>query len=375
MKLKFQGSDKPTIGVELEFQIIDPHTYDLSPQFESIIQLCEQNGVERIKPEFHQSMVEIDSEIATDVKECREFLKNRFVQLRDAVEAQGLRLASTGTHPFQYWPDRLISNYDRYKNLHEKFQWLLRRTNVYGIHVHVGVPTGDCALAVSQAMIRYLPHLLALSANSPFWQGIDTGMQSSRITIMESFPLAGLPHNISKWEDFEHYYQTLLQVGAIQSIKDIYWFIRPNTNYGTIEFRICDAMSDLSEIMAVVALIQCQVVTIMENLGNPDAQEPWSTEHYWIAPENQWIAARDGLDGMIITDLKGTRRKIADEVLDLTEKLSPIAAKLNCLEELQDLRKIVRKGNGAQRQRQAFAEASSLKEVVAASMQEFCASL
>ncbi|HEY5260197.1 MAG TPA: YbdK family carboxylate-amine ligase, partial [Rhabdochlamydiaceae bacterium] len=313
--LNFNGSTVPTIGVEIELQILNPSTFDLTPQAEHVISLCRQQGVSRVKAEIHQSMIEIDSEISLDVKECRSFLEHRMIRLNEIAESLELKIGVTGTHPFQKWQDRLISNDSRYIYLHEKFQWLVQRMNIYALHVHIGVPTGDRVFAISNAMVRYLPHLLALSANSPFWQGKDTGMQSSRVNIMESFPFAGLPPIINSWKEFEYYYDTLHKTGIIGSLKDLYWYIRPNVSFGTIEFRICDATSTLSENMAIVALIQTLTASINEQLDAGGLHDPWTQEHLWIAPENQWIAARDGLEGMIITDLQGTRRKISDEIL------------------------------------------------------------
>lgn len=362
----FEGSKEFTIGVEIELQIIDPASLDLTPQSAKILQICASENISRVKSELHQSVLEIDSEISRDVKECLSFLKNRILQLHEVAGRLGLQLGATGTHPFQLWPDRLISNDDRYQMLYKKYQWLIRRMNVYGLHVHVGVPTGDQAVEICQQMIRYLPILLALSANSPFWQGIDTGMQSSRINMIETFPFSGVPPYISSWKEFETYYNTLYRVKAISSFKDLYWFVRPNPVFGTIELRICDTPSSLSETMAIAALIHCLVIYI-----NDGAQESdWSQELYWISPENQWNAARDGLDGILITDLNGKKQKISEAVLDLVEKLSPIARSLNCLEELLYLKQIVANGNGAEKQRRVFNKTESLKEVVLASQKE-----
>jgi glutamate---cysteine ligase / carboxylate-amine ligase len=371
MPLEFIGSSKPTIGVEIELQILDPESLDLTPKAELLLEKCQSIGIERVKTEIHQSMLEVDSEISDDVKQCREFLSSRIQQLNLTANELGLQLAVLGTHPFQRWSDRLISTHDRYQNVHQKYQWLARRVNVYGLHVHIGVESGEQALTISNALVRYLPHLLTLSANSPFWQGIDTGMQSSRINIMESFPLAGIPHQFNHWGEFEHYCETLLRAGAIRSIKDLYWFIRPNLQFGTIEFRICDALSNLNETMGLVALIQSLVVFVGKNIEtNPDEWK-WSKEQQWIAPENQWIAARDGLEGIITTDSGGQRQKISESILQLVELLSPTAISLNCIDELQYIKHIITNGNGAQRQRNIFKETQSLRDVVNASIKEF----
>ena len=371
MALEFMGSSKPTIGVEIELQIIDPETLDLTPGSEILLEKCQSLGLDRVKAEIHQSMLEIDSEISDDVKQCREFLRSRIQQLNMAANELGLQLAVSGTHPFQRWSDRLISNHDRYQYLHQKFQWLVRRMNVYGLHVHIGMESGEKALKVSNALVGYLPHLLALSANSPFWQGLDTGMQSTRINIMESFPLAGIPRQFNHWKEFEHYYKTLEQAGVICSIKDLYWFIRPNLEFGTIEFRICDALSTLDETMALVALIQSLVVFVNNSIETNQNEWAWSKEQQWIAPENQWNAARDGLDGIITTETGGQRQKISESIQELLERLSPTAKSLNCFEELQYIKNIISNGNGAQRQRNIFEETQSLRDVVKASIQEF----
>ncbi len=374
VKLLFKGSPKATLGVEIELQIIDVESLDLSPQSEKILANCQKEKLDRITTEIHQSMIEVNSEVSDNIKQCRQFLKNRCLKLNEIVESLGFKLAVTGTHPFQCWTERLFSNHDRYHNLHAKFQWLARRMNIYGTHVHVGVPSGDRALAISQALIQYLPHLLALSANSPFWQGIDTGMQSSRVNILDTFPFSGIPLNVSRWSEFERYYSTLHKVGAITSFKDLYWYIRPNLLYGTIEVRIFDASSTLIETMALVALVQCLVAKINQELDE-GIETKWTNEYFWIAPENLWIAARDGIEGMLIVNLQGKKQKIADAVLELLEILKPTAMNLDCNEELQYVQKMLKQGNGATRQREVYQQTGSLKEVVATAQKEFVSSL
>lgn len=368
MSLIFNGSPQPTIGVEIELQIIDPETLDLTPKADLLLEKCQALGFERIKTEIHQSMLEVDSEISEDVKQCRNYLSTRFQQLNVAANELDLQLAVLGTHPFQRWQDRMISNHDRYQNIFHKYQWLARRMNVYGLHVHVGVESSEQVLKISNALIRYLPHLLALSASSPFWQGLDTGMQSTRVNIMESFPHSGIPHRFDHWSDFDHFYKTMESAGAIQSLKDLYWFIRPNLEFGTIEFRICDVLPSLDETMAVVALIQCLVVFVGNNLKNHPHQWTWSKEQHWIAPDNLWIAARDGLEGIIATDLEGGKRKISEMIFQLVEQLSPTAKHLNCFDEIQYVKQMLVNGNGALRQRKIFQETGSLREVVDASI-------
>jgi carboxylate-amine ligase len=375
MVLEFCGSDNFTLGVEIELQVLNRETLDLTPQADLIIQKAKSINLKRVKPEIHKSMLEIDSEISTDVKECRQFLQSRSKSLSLIADEMGLKLATSGTHPFQRWRERQFSKNERYQSLHTKYQWLARRMNVYGLHVHVGVKTGKLALAVCNLLVKYLPHLLALSANSPFWQGVDTGMNSSRINIMDSFPFGGTPKQFNSWSDFEHYYETLKRIGVIESLKDLYWYIRPNLEYGTVELRVCDAMASLDETMVIAALFQSLVAYSIERLENDMDHFTMSKEMHWLAPENQFIAARDGLDGLIVSNAGGKREKISESLLRLKEELEPIAKKLNCYEEIQMIDCLIKKGNGASRQREIYKNSSSLKEVVLGNINEFYQSI
>jgi len=371
MPIEFTGSPNPTIGVEVELQIIDAERRRLTPKSIELLEFCRGQGLERVKAEVTQSMVEIDTEVSYDVKQCRGYLERRIAKLRAAANALGLRLCVSGTHPFHRWTESKIFPSERYRYLLEKYQWLARRLNVYGLHVHIGVENGEKAIAISNAAMRYLPHLLALSASSPYWEGVDTGMQSSRVDVMNSFPISGLPYYFPDWQEFERYCDTLLHTEAITSLKDLYWFIRPSPSYGTLEFRICDGVPTLSETMALVALIQSLVVWIDEGFADGSRSRTISMRRYWIAPENLWVAARDGLDGLIIINEDGKRRKISEDVLNLIEHLTPVAKRLNSYEELLYLKEMIQNGSSAKRQRAVFKESESFQKVVDALMEEF----
>ncbi len=365
MNFIFNGSQSPTLGVEVELQILDPITLDLTPKSELLLENTQTAGLQRIKAEVHQSMLEVDTTICDTVPQCRNCIQSSLTLLNQLAQENDLLIAISGTHPFQRWTDRLISDDTRYHALHKKFQWLIRRMNVYGLHVHVGVKTGDEALAIMNDVVKYLPHLLALSANSPYWQGIDTGMQSSRINIIESFPFAGIPKLFNNWSELEHYYLTLKRSGAIHSLKDLYWFIRPNLEFGTLEFRICDALSSVEETMAIVALIQCLVIYSSRNLQT--SKSNWSLERQWIAPENLWRAARDGLDAHLISP-DGKHVPIKQEIEELILNLIPIAEEASCRDELISISRILSNGSGATKQRRTYINTGNLKEVVRSSL-------
>lgn len=371
MSISFAGSPNPTIGVEVEVQLIDPKTLDLVPRSIELLDICKKHKISGAKAEITQAMLEIDSHAANDIKECRARLQERLTQLRQAASELGVRLNMSGTHPFQRWTDLKIFPNPRFEHMLKKFQWLARRLMVYGAHVQIGVPSGEQAIAITNHVIQYLPHLLALSASSPYWEGFDTGLQSCRIGILESFPISGRPYYFPDWSGFEDYCNTLHNIGAIESIKDIYWFVRPRGDNGTLEFRICDGMPTLTETVAVAALIQALVVWINEGLKDGSRKRDVSMRRYWIAPENQWLATRDGLDGMLIVDEGGRRRKLSDDVMELVETLRPVARKLNSEEELCHVKQMVCHGSSATRQRAEFVRTGRLTAVVHKLMEEF----
>jgi carboxylate-amine ligase len=364
MSLEFQGCVKPTLGVEVEVQLIDRSTKDLAAAAETILKRSE--GIEDLclKSELTVAMVEINTNICANVREVAEDLSRQMDRLREIAASQGLKIAISGTHPFQDWRERKIFPDPRHTHLLEKFQWLARRWTTFGLHVHVGVKNGERAIAIMNALIPYLPHLLALSASSPFWGGTDTGLSSCRAAVTESFPTGGLPYYLPGWKEFEKYFETLQATGAIGSIKDLYWDIRPHYDFGTIEVRIFDGIPTLHETLALVALAQCLVVWIDDQLEKGGRTGQIRMQRYWTAPENKWQAARYGLEGQIIIREGEDRRPLKEEIEKLLEILKPVAATLDCAEELSWARDILRTGSSATRQRRIFSETRSLKAVV-----------
>lgn len=359
------------MGIEVELQLIDPDTRDLVNRSEDLLARCKALGLERVKAEITQAMVEVDTEISQDVKQCRNYLENRLRRLQAISHEAGIRLASSGTHPFQHWSTQSIFPAERYRYLEEKYQWLARRLSVFGLHVHVGVESGEKAIAIANAAARYLPHLLALTASSPYWQGVDTGMQSCRMAVMQSFPISGLPYYFPDWQEFEKYCDTLLHAKAIASLKDLYWFVRPSPDYGTLEFRICDGIPTLSDTMAIAAMIQALVVWIDEGFATGSRAKTISMRRYWIVPENLWSAARDGVDAQIIISEDGKRRRLAEDILNLLEHLAPVAKKLNGTEELMRIEEMIGRPNSAHRQRAVYRRKQNLAAVVDSVVEEF----
>lgn len=324
----------------------------------------------RIKAELTQAMVEINTPICQSIAELGENLEEQFSKLRALARDRNLELAVSGTHPFAHWRERKIFPAERYAQIIEKFQWVGRRLNTFGLHVHVGVSDGERAIAISNALINYIPHLLALSTSSPFWNGSDTGMESCRVAVFASFPTGGLPYFFVDWKEFQRYFDALQSTGAIQSIRDIYWDIRPHFDYGTIEVRVCDGVPSLKETLGIAALIQCLIVMIDSQYQKGQRERRIHMQHYWLAPENKWQAARYGLDGQIIVGEGIERKLLRAHLAELLKTLEPVAQSLKCEKELKYVEEILQTGSSAARQRMVFAKTNSLKAVAASLVKE-----
>lgn len=363
MALFFQGCARPTIGVELEVQLIDRFTKDLAAAAVPILNSASNVRELTAKAELSDAMVEITTDICGSVAEAGESLARQLTALRKIANEKGLEIAISGTHPFQDWRERRVFPDERHLQLLEKFQWLARRWTTFGLHVHVGVKDGERSIAILNALINYIPHLIALSASSPFWGGTDTGLVSSRAAVTESFPTGGLPYFLPSWKEFEKYFESLHATGAIRSIRDLYWDIRPHYDFGTIEVRACDGLPTLRETLALVAFVQCLVVLIDDQLEKGARSPQVRMQRYWVAPENKWQATRYGLEGLLILKEGEERRPIREDIERLLEILKPVSVSLGCAQELSHVWEILQQGSSASRQRRIFSETNSLKAV------------
>ncbi len=360
--IPFTPSPDPTLGVEIELQIVDPVTFNLK---QGSVDLLDRLGGEhpKIKQELTQSTIEVITGICDDVAGCVTDLGGSLRELYDLGDELGLAFSSAGTHPFGQWRDQKIFPNDRYQSLVDKIQWPARRLLIYGLHVHVGVSSGEKAIAVSNALASYLPHLLAVSASSPFVDFEDTGLASTRSKIFEGMPTAGLPYRLANYGEFQRFMNTLVRAKAIETIREIWWDIRPHPNFGTLEIRICDAPSTMHEIASIVALVQCLVVAIGDRY---EKGSPLQLLKPWILRENKWRAARHGLDADVICDNDGDHAPLRQQIPDLVAKLEPVAERLGCLDELRGLHRVLDEGASYERQRRTLERSSRLPDVVAA---------
>jgi carboxylate-amine ligase len=357
--IPFNGSPNPTLGVELEIQIVDPESMNLTSRSVQILERLDDDSP--IKQELTQSTVEIVTGVCKTVAETRADLTGSFKVLYEIGDELGHTYAAAGTHPFAQWREQSIYPNERYQDLVRRIQWPARRLMIFGLHVHVGVKSGEKAIAIMNVLTRYVPHLLVLSASSPFVDHEDTGLASARTKIFEGMPTAGLPFRLANYSEFQTFMNSLLRADAIESIREIWWDIRPHPGFGTIEIRICDCPSTLTETAALTALIQCMVVWLDRCYDSglmPELLRPW------IVRENKWRAARYGLEANVIVDNEGTQAQIGDDIRNLVTQFTPISEQLGCATELQDIVEILDGGASYQRQRRHFAEAGNFKKVV-----------
>ncbi|MFQ1001674.1 glutamate--cysteine ligase [Modestobacter sp. SSW1-42] len=365
MQIPFHASERSSLGVEWELQLIDRETRALTAGATEILAELTPEGLDehpKAKHELLQSTVEIITGICTTVAEAKADLAATLAEVVQAADRRGLGVMCAGSHPFTPWESQQISPKERYAELVERMQWVVRRMQIFGVHVHVGVRGQEKAIPVVNALTAYVPHFLALSASSPYWDGIDTGLSSSRALVFEGMPTAGLPHQLSDWSEFEQYMATLIASGSVQSVREVWWDIRPHPDFGTVELRICDGLTNLDEIGAVAALAQCLVETFDRAL---DRGETLPVPAGWVARENKWRASRYGLDAAIVVDDAGTVRPVREALDELVDELLPVARELGCAAELADVRRIVATGGSAARQRAvAAAHGGALEPVV-----------
>ncbi|MDK8845715.1 glutamate--cysteine ligase [Corynebacterium sp. MSK297] len=372
----FKRSPQPTVGIEWEVALINPETWDLAHQAEAVITTAQQIQPDiHLEKEFLQNTIELVTGICDTIPQAVAELDRDLSVIRQAAEHHGLVLWASGGHPFSDFRTNPVSAKMTYAEIIERTQYWGSQMLIWGTHVHVGIRHEDRVWPIINAMMTKFPHLLALSASSPGWDGIDTGYASNRTMLYQQLPTAGLPPAINTWEEWQGYMRDQAASGVISHTGSMHLDIRPASKWGTIEVRVSDASSNLRELSAVAALTHCLVVyydrMLDEQLADTDTNNQLPSLQPWHIAENKWRAARYGLDALVITSRDTHERWVKDELADLVKELAPIAQELGCADELQLVAEIVDKGAGYQRQRQRFAQAGGdWKKVVAATAEE-----
>ena len=372
MEVEFRASERSSLGVEIELQLVDVETGELVGAAPAVLAaLASLNGGEehpRIKAELYQCTLEVITGICDTVADARADLEQGVAEIRAIAGPRGVDLISAGLHPFTPWQSQERSVGERYDAIVERIQWPAKRLITHGVHYHVGVRSAEKSIQITNALATMLPVFLALSTSSPFWHGDDTGLESARTKVFESLPSTGLPPNLADWAEFERFMTSLINAGAMTTIREVWWDIRPHPNFGTVELRMCDAMPTMTETCALAALAQCAVARYDELL---DRGYRLPSERDWVLRENKWRAARHGLDASMVVDAAGRTRPITNLIEEAVEELMPFARRLDCADELAGIHDILATGTSARRQRQVLDRHGDLRDVVRALRAEF----
>lgn len=361
MTLAFSASRPLSVGVELELQLVNRRNYNLATDAADLLRrMREIPHTGEIKPEITQSMVELNSSVHLHAEELRIELRHT----RDAVvkEAQRMNvgIAGGGAHPFQTWSERRIFPTERFQELSETYGYLAKQFTVFGQHIHIGCESGDDALYLCHALARYVPHFIALSASSPFYQSVDTSFDSSRLSIVNAFPLSGTVPFVHRWIEFEAYFEKMLALGVVRSMKDFYWDIRPKPEFGTVEIRVCDTPLSVDRAVDIAAYAQTIARYLLRERAitiTPDV--------YLLYNYNRFQACRFGLQGNFINPLNHSHIAIGEDMARTAEMLGDDAAALKTTEILHRLGGAARAGeNDAKWLRDMFARVKSLNDLV-----------
>ena len=374
--MDFVASAGPSLGVEVELALVDAESGELTCVAPELLARVGAGYPEtehpKIKKELYQCTVEVITGVCATVAEARADLAESMREVEQAAADSGAAVIGAGLHPFTPWHQLSLSEGERYQHLVDTIGWPARRLTTHGVHVHVGVRSGDKAIATVNSLTEYLPVFLALSAASPYWNGRDTGLASTRTKIFESMPTTGLPPHLRDWAEFNVFLDTLIEAGAIETVREVWWDIRPHPGYGTVELRMCDSMPTLWEISALAALAQ-SLVTEFDRMI--DAGVTPDVPREWVRRENKWRAARWGVEADLVIDESGHTQPLREIVDGLVDRLLPIAKDLDCAAELVDLRRIAAEGPSYVRQRRVVAEGGDLQGVVRALSAELADSI
>ncbi len=350
-----------TLGIEEEFQIIDPETRELRSHMHQIVEGGKTTLKEQVKAEMHQSVVEVGTNICKDIDEARREVTYLRKMIGEIAAKQGLVFGAAGTHPFSRWQDQEITDHPRYHEIVDKLQDTARGNLIFGLHVHVGIPNREIGLQLMNQARYFLPHIFALSANSPFWLGRNTGFKSYRTKVFDKFPRTGIPDYFESVAEYDSYINLLIKTNCIDNGKKIWWDLRLHPFFETIEFRICDVPMRIDETIALAALIQAVVAKIYKLM-----KENLSFRNYKRAliNENKWRAARYGIEGSLIDFGKQEEVPTKDLIYELLEFVDDVVDELGSRHEIKYIEKMLENGTGADRQLKIYESTGDLKNVV-----------
>jgi carboxylate-amine ligase len=357
----FNSNSEPTLGIELELALVDGESMALASAISQVLERVPERFAGNIKPELMQSYVEINTGICRTVDQAQRDLTEKLLALEEITDSLGLRLYWSGTHPFSHWREQQISPSERYHRLVDMLQDMARQLICFGLHVHVGGDSGDKAVMICDRIMRHLPTLLALSSNSPWWEGRVSGLRSHRAKVLEGLPTAGLPPLMRNWSEYVWLVRHVVETGFIDTIREIWWDVRPHHNFGTVEVRMCDIPGNLEDSLALAALMHCLVKALSDEIDRGTYQHDC---HPMMVRQNKWRASRYGLAAELIDPLTFEPRCVRQIAADLVEWLRPVGHELGCGHWLDHVLRIAEGPCWADRQLAALAQAASPEDVV-----------
>lgn len=351
-----------TLGIEEEYQTLDSDTYDLRSHIQmEILEKGKLQLQERVKAEMHQSVIEVGTGVCATIKEASADLKNLRRHMIRLTEDGGMRLVAGATHPFADWRVQDIYPDERYRQVVEDMQIVARANLIFGLHIHVGIEDKETLIHLMNQLRYFLPHLLALSASSPFWIGMNTGLKSYRSKVFDRFPRTNIPDTFTSWADYENLVNLLIRTRCMDNAKKIWWDVRPHPFFGTIEVRICDLPMRVDETLAIAALVQATVVKLYRLHAR---NQGWRQYSRALIMENKWRAARYGLDGMLIDFGRECEVPERELILEYLDFVDDVLDELDSREEVEYIRWILDNGTGADRQLKVYAATSDMRAVV-----------
>jgi len=353
--------EKFTLGVEEEYMVIDPVTRELKSHEHKIVEIAELSHKDNVKAEMHQAVVEVGTGICKDVYQAKAEISALRRSVSDIAKSIGLEIGASGTHPFSHWTQQLITPNPRYDAIVNEMQEAARSNLIFGLHVHVGMSDKNMAIHIMNTVRYFLPHVYALSCNSPFWEARNTGFKSFRTKVFDKFPRTGIPDYFDNWDDYKNYVNLLIKTGCIDNAKKIWWDVRVHPFFDTIEFRICDVPMCVDESIMITALFQAIVAKLyklrMQNMS-------FIMYKRALINENKWRASRYGLDGKMIDFGKESEVETRDLIHELLDFVDDVVDDLGSRDVLKNIEKILSDGTGADRQLAVFNKTGNLSKVV-----------
>jgi len=353
--------DQYTLGIEEEFQVVDPVTRELRSHVSEMLEEGKLLLGEKVKPEMIQSMIEVGTGVCRNVKEAREDISKLRGIISSLAKRKGMEIVAASTHPFSHWADQEIYDHERYRFLVQELQMVARSLLIFGLHVHVGIADRERQIHIMNAARYFLPHVLALSTSSPFWLGFNSGLKSYRSEVFKKFPRTDIPDHFESYQQFESYISLLVKMKCIDDGRKIWWDVRPHPVFPTLEFRVCDVPTRIDDTIAITALFQAIVAKltglIEKNLG-------FRLYHRRLIQENKWRAVRWGLDGMMLDLGKQKEVPARDLIRELLEFVDDVVDELDSRKEIEHVHTILDRGTSADEQLRVFEETKDFKVVV-----------